>query len=200
MLYKIQKKDINGAARLLGKSFRDYPVFKYVLPDYAYRCKKLHHLFRFIIKMGMQNGDVIAPSNKIEGISIWIDSYSTTPSLATVIKSGFIKLVFETNLNTIKRFLEVGKKKEVIRADLVAQPYCLLDVIGVAARSQKKGLARVMIETKLAEFDQRQMPCYLETSDHANIAFYRIFGFDLIHEYRLMAVKSFCLYRTPSYG
>lgn len=197
MIYHIQKRDINKAAQLLGRSFIDYPLFKCVLPDYQYRAKKVRHFFNFLIKFGLRNGEVIAPSNRIEGISIWINSSNVKSSLFDILRSGFIALMFNTDFKSIRRFTQFGLKKKEIRSNVVKDPYYLLDVIGVDPRFQKQGLARLMIETKLYEFDKLKMPCYLETSNAANIKYYEKLGFNLIYEYEFMTIKTFCLHRQP---
>lgn len=71
MVYSIQQRDIDKASQVLGRAFSNYPIFKYILPDPQYRKNKIHHLFSFLIKIGLLNGEVIAPSKNIEGVGIW---------------------------------------------------------------------------------------------------------------------------------
>lgn len=68
-------------------------------------------------------------------------------------------------------------------------------MIGVDPLLQRHGYGRRMIEEKLIELDGRKIPCYLETSRIENIAYYVKLGFKLIHEYKIMNIKVFCLLR-----
>ena len=198
MLHKLQKKDINKAAQVLGESFSDYPIFKYVFPDDQYRKNKINHLFRFLIKYGMLNGEVFAPSDNIEGVSIWINSSNKKSSLWNVLKAGLISLFLNIDKQSFDRFSYIGKYKQNTRTNLITNNYYLLDTIGVDPQLQKKGFARLLMEAKLEEIDQLKIPCYLETSDKMNLNFYKKFGFEIIHEYELASVKVFCLFRELS--
>jgi hypothetical protein len=65
MAYAVQAKDAVRAADVLSALFADYPVFRYVVPEGAARNRKLAHLFRFLVRLGLANGEVIAPSDHI---------------------------------------------------------------------------------------------------------------------------------------
>lgn len=195
MLYQIQKKDIDKAAKILAKSFIDYPIFKFVFPDEQYRKNKIHHLFSFFIKLGMLRGEVFASSKNIEAVSIWLNP-DVKLSLLDYLKAGIIFLKFKIDRKSIKRFSEIGLTKKKNRSNILNNNYCLLDVIGVDPQFQKKGFARLLVESKLIDTDKLKIPCYVETSNQENIPFYERFGFKLIHEYELMSLNIFCLYRN----
>jgi GNAT superfamily N-acetyltransferase len=193
MLYQIQKSDLEKASSVLSKSFIDYPIFVSILPNEEYRRKKLQYLFHFLVTLGLLNGEVWAPSNDLEGVSIWIDSSSTKASVGRILMHGFLPLLFHLNIRSICRFIKVGIRKQKERKKILNGPYYLLDVIGVDPQWQGKGFARFMIESKLNEYDKHQYPCYLETSKRENIAFYQKYGFRLLHEYDLMTARVYCL-------
>ncbi|OGP66453.1 MAG: hypothetical protein A2W27_04320 [Deltaproteobacteria bacterium RBG_16_44_11] len=195
MLYRIQKSDIDKAAQILGRSFIDYPIFKYVFPDDQHRKNKIRYLFTFLIKLGMLNGEVYASSKDIEAVSIWINSSNARSPLMSAFKAGIISLNLKVDSKSVKRFSEIGLNKQKIRSDIVNVNYILLDVIGVDPQFQKQGFARLLMESKLNDADKYKTPCYLETSNRDNLNFYKKFGFNLIHEYELLKIKVFCLYR-----
>ncbi len=198
MLYQIQNEDIDKAAQMLGRSFIDYPTFKYVFPDDQYRKNKISFLFTFLIKLGMLRNEVFASSKNIEGVSIWINSCSAKSSLINIlktVKAGIISLNLKVDSKSLKRFREIGLTRRKIRSGILNDNYYLLDVIGVDPKFQKQGFARLLIESKLSDTDKLKTPCYLETSNRANLSFYMKFGFNLIHEYELFAIKTYCLYR-----
>lgn len=199
MVYQIQKTDIKKAAQVLGRSFVDYPIFKYVLSNDQYRKRKITYLFLFIIKLGLLNGEVIASSKEIEGVSIWINPSSEDSPLIDGLKAGIISLLFSIDSKSFMRFCEIGSKIEKIRSDILKDSeYLLLDAIGVDPQFQRQGFARLQIESKLNIADKTNTPCYLETSNRDNIYFYEKFGFSLFYEYELFKIKTYCLYRKPN--
>jgi hypothetical protein len=195
MPYHINKNDVRSAAQVLSRSFIDYPIFSFILPDRTYREKKIEFLFTFLINLGLLSGEAIATSSKMEGISIWIDSSSKKPSTAKILWNCFIPLLLRIDPKSVFRFIKIGLAKAKVRRDILKGSYFLLDVIGVNPIYQNQGYARRMIESKLKEYDNQPNPCYLETSDKENLAFYEKFNFRLYHEYQLLATNIYCLLR-----
>jgi GNAT superfamily N-acetyltransferase len=196
-MYKLQQSDLSKASTVLSQSFNNYPIFEYVIPNPVYRRDHLKYLCRFILGLGVSRGEVIAPSNKIEGVSIWLPSSGSSVSSMDAIRAGLLGLVFYIDIKTLGRFLELGNIKGKMRAEIVQGPYYLCDMIGVDPKFQRFGYGRKMIEAKLCDFDEAKMPCYLETSELKNIAYYERFGFTLIHKYPISDVNVFCLLREP---
>lgn len=197
-MYKLQKRDLNKAAAVLSRSFYDYPIFKYIIPDPGYRKDKLKYLCRFLLSLGIAKGEVIGPSNNMEGVSIWLPPKGSKDSGMDAICAGLLSLFVHVRLGTISRFIEVGKIKGEMRAEIIKGQYYSCDMIGVDPLLQKRGFGRKVIEAKLLEFDREGMPCYLETSKNENIAYYERFGFSQINGYKIKDVDVFCLHRHPN--
>lgn len=168
------------------------------MPDSTYRRNRLKYLCRFLLRLGMLKGEVIAPSDNIEGVSIWLPSTGSKNSNIDAIKAGLLNLFFQVNPKTISRFIKVGNIKGKKRATIVKGSYCLCDMIGVNPLYQKRGFGREMIGAKLLRFDKSETPCYLETSAKDNITYYNQFGFNVINEYQIHGVDTYCLLREPS--
>ena len=54
-----------------------------------------------------------------------------------------------------------------------------LQALGVDPRVQRRGVGTLLMTPALAEADDAGLPCYLQTSDPANIDYYRRFGFEV---------------------
>jgi ribosomal protein S18 acetylase RimI-like enzyme len=197
-MYTIQPEDLPKASSILGRAFGNYPLFEHVLPDPASRIDRLTHLCRFLLRLGMSKGMVIAPSDALEGVSIWLPSERLPSSTMEAVRAGVLKLLLHVDMRAIGRFIEIGKFKSRKRAEIVGGPYWLCDMIGVDPLLQGRGVGRHMIEAQLNHFDKAKMPCYLETSEARNIAYYQKYGFDPIHHYNIHNVPVFCLERKPS--
>jgi hypothetical protein len=196
-MYILKKNDFAKASELLARSFIDYPIFKSIIPDDDYRNRKIRHLFRFLLDLASINGQVIAPSSDIEGVSIWIYSVNAKNSMIDVLRAGLLGLLFQLGPKTVGRLIETGECKQEMRSRNLNEPYVLLDMIAVDPRLQRRGYGRQMIEWKLAELDKIDMPCYLETSDPGNIEYYGRFGFSVLHEYELNNIHVYCLFKRP---
>lgn len=90
--YAIQTRDIAKAADVLSASFADYPIFQYVMPDSPGRSRRLAEVFRFLVRLGLANGEVLAPSERIEGVSIWFRSEATDSTALTALRAGLFGL------------------------------------------------------------------------------------------------------------
>lgn len=200
MAYRIQRKDVPQAADVLSASFADYPIFRYVLPDGADRNRGLTRIFRFLVRMALANGEVIAPSERIEGVSIWYRSEQSDGSPLTALWAGFLGLYLGVGRGPVSRLLQVAETKSTHRANLLSRPYCLLDMVGVAPSMQRLGHAQKMIEEKLEELDGKGLPCYLETSRAGTAKYYERYGFELARRYELAGMDVFCLLREVGTG
>ena len=195
MAYKIQIADVPQAAAVLAASFLDYPVFEYVIPDRARRGRQLGHVFGFLLHLGLAHGEVLAPSARIEGVSLWHRSDRPHGSALDAFRAGLFGLYLRVGHGAVSRLVQVSATKRRVRAERLMEPYCLLDMIGVDPTLHGQGLARMMIEEKLRELDVEGLPCYLETSRSALATYYQRFGFEIVHQFRLATVDVFCLRR-----
>jgi ribosomal protein S18 acetylase RimI-like enzyme len=195
MPYKLQIADVSRAAEVLSASFMDYPIFAFVIPDGEIRRRRLVHVFRFLVRLALAQGEVLAPSGRIEGVSLWYRSDHARGSVLAAVRAGLVGLYLRAGHGAVSRLIQVSTEKRRVRAKLLAQPYCLLDMIGVDPLLQGQGFARIMIEEKLRELDRERVACYLETSRRETAKYYGRFGFEIVHEYRLATVDVFCLLR-----
>jgi GNAT superfamily N-acetyltransferase len=196
-MYEIQRKDLAKASSVLALAFTGYPLFEHVLPDSASRTDRLKHLCRFLLRLGMAKGAVVAPSDALEGVSIWLPSEGSANSAIDAVKAGLFDLFFHVDIRAIGRFIEIGKAKARKRKEIVGGSYWLCDMIGVDPLQQGRGAGRHMMEAQLDYLDKAKMPCYLETSDARNVVYYEKYGFELIHRYEIHGVPVFCLQWKP---
>jgi GNAT superfamily N-acetyltransferase len=199
-MYKLQKSDLTKASITLRNAFINYPIFEYIIPDTTYRNKKLRYVFRFLLGLGIINGEVIAPSNRLEGVSIWLPSTRSHSSNTDAVRAGLLNLLFHLDSGSIDRLIEIGKSKSLKRREILKGSYYFCDMIGVEPQIQRQGVGRKMIEAKLRDFDGENVPCYLETSNLENVDYYKQYGFALYHHYKITDIDVFCLLRKANAG
>lgn len=195
MPYELHIGDVPRAADVLAASFMDYPVFEHVIPDRARRRRHLVHVFRFLLRLGLAHGEVLAPSSRIEGVALWYRSDREHDSALDACRAGLLGLYLRTGHGTVSRLIQLAAEKRRVRAERLSQPYCLLDMIGIDPLLHGRGFARRMIEEKLRDLDRERLPCYLETSRRTTTHYYERFGFEVVHAYRLATLDVFCLWR-----
>ena len=196
-MYRLQTKDLAKASDTLAEAFDSYPLFEYIIPDPTYRKNHLKYLCHFLLRLGLFKGEVVAPSDTIEGVSIWLPPAGTQNSGIDAIRAGLLNLFFHINMRTFIRFVKIGDIKDKKRTAVIKSPYYLCDMIGVNPLFQKRGFGRKMIEAKLIDCDNSKLPCYLETSKVGNIDYYKKFGFNVLNEYNISDTNVYCLLRKP---
>jgi ribosomal protein S18 acetylase RimI-like enzyme len=194
-MYKLNKKDTEKASIILGKSFFNYPVFEYLLLEEGKRKKNISKLIWFLINCGIMYGDVYAPSENLEGISIWYRSVQLNIPVSGFIKADFLNPMLSLRKSTIDNFKELGSVKEKQRNEIMAGEYCFLDMIGVEPSQRNLGYAGLMIKNQLSKIDKSNLPCYLETGNMDNIGFYKQYGFNTVHQYSFNGINSYCMVR-----
>lgn len=194
-MYSLQDSDLSKASATLAKAFHAYPVFEYIIPDASRRNRKLKYIFRFLLGLGKLHGEVIAPSDQLEGISVWIPSSGSHSSSLDALRAGLLALFLRIDIKSIGRLMAIGTIKRKRRNAIMREPFYLCDLIGVDPLRQRQGIGRIMVETKLIELDKEKIPCYLETSRLENVNYYKQFGFSLLHQYKIFSIDVFCLLR-----
>ena len=194
-LYRLTKDDVGRGSTVLRDAFIDYPTFRYLFPEINDRKKKLRHVMSFFLKCGLLHGEVIAPSKDIEGVSIWYKSMDLNIGLNSLLKAGLISTIYSLNIKSFIRFKKLGDAKRINRDLLLDKEYYFLDVIGTDPSFEKKGYARLLIDTMLEKIDKERMSCFLETSNIKNINYYNKYGFILLSTYNHDGLESYCMIR-----
>jgi hypothetical protein len=136
MPYRVHGADLEKATNVLTLTMTNYPVFTYVMPKSTDRKERLHHVLRFILNVGSYEGEVVAPSEDIEAIAIWLRSDDRRRSPRQALLSGFAALPLRVGMPTMNRLLRLAKSKQTQRTKILAGRYCLLDMLGVDPRLQ----------------------------------------------------------------
>ena len=115
--------------------------------------------------------------------------------LNSILKAGLISTIYNLNIKSFKRFKKLGDAKKINRSLLLDKEYYFLDVIGTYPSFEKKGYAKLLIDTMLEKIDKERMSCFLETSNIKNINYYNKYGFILLSTYNHDGLESYCMIR-----
>ncbi len=169
------------AVATLVQAFAEDPVAVHLFPDPAKRPAGMAHIFRMGLRYGQKYGrvDVI---KSVGAVAVWIRPEYTTPSWTRMVKAGILASPFTVGWNATRRMLRFEAFIEVCRRRTIGDPHWFLFCIGVRPDQQGQGLGAALIRHGLQRFQATGVPCYLETANERNLAFYQKNGFRLVSQ------------------
>lgn len=164
--------DVDAAAATLGHAFVDYPFTRHTVDarDHHKRVQSLQRVF--LTEIGIRCGRVWV-SDDLAAVAVWITPLSTGLEEAFGdIASRVVELYGDR--------ADIAARADEATASLrPAEPVWHLATVGVAPRSQGRGLGRAVLEPGLEAARSEGYSAYLETSSSANVAIYERLGFEV---------------------
>ena len=171
----LREENLNYAADALARAFHDDPLQAYVFPDPAERAARSPEHFAPILRYGLLFGEVLTTEGAPLGASVWLPpgGWEVTPERATA--AGLDDLPQAIGEEAAGRFFSALGAVEPYHLDV--PPHWYLMVIGVSPEGRGRGLGRALIQPVMDRADAAGLPCYLETAQPDNVAFYEHLGF-----------------------
>jgi ribosomal protein S18 acetylase RimI-like enzyme len=175
-------ENLEAAAESLARAFHNDPLQAYVFPDEVDRAARSPSHFTPLLKYGMLFGEVLTTQGKPLGAAVWLppETWEVTPERAAA--AGFDALPEVLGEEAANRFFSVLGTIEPYHHRDVPPAHWYLMVVGVAPEACGQGLGRALIEPIMNRADTLGLPCYLETAQPDNVAFYEYLGFKKIVE------------------
>jgi ribosomal protein S18 acetylase RimI-like enzyme len=119
-----------------------------------------------------------------------------------MIRSGFLGVPFRIGVGPFAKFAGANDIMDKIHKKRVPEPHWYLMVVGVDPELQNRGVGSALVKEGLTQADQRDCPCYLETSEKRNLAFYERLGFVVLEEATLGkgGPLAWAMRREPQHG
>lgn len=166
-----------AAGRVLTASHSNYPGFAFMFPEPEARARALRPFMVATAYDAALHGHPLAAvdDDGVLGVALWMapGGFPLTTSRKARMAPALLRVGWAAPRG-FGRFIKVGASLE--RA-FPSQPCWYLEAMGVHPRSQRRGVGTQLIEPVLQRADEDRMPCYLQTSDPANVAYYERFGF-----------------------
>ncbi len=169
-----------AAADAMAAGHAQYPSFRRVFPDERRRARALRAFFAATVRDAIPFGSALAVTDGslVQAAAVWLPPgafpWSLRRKLAATPALGRVAVADPRAFPT---FLRYGENVERAHPD---EPHWYLEALSVRPEWQRRGLGTRLVQPILERADAEGRPCYLETSDPANIAFYRRFGFDVL--------------------
>jgi GNAT superfamily N-acetyltransferase len=179
-LYRVQTKDVDKAGAVLMDAFQKDPLWIKVFRDISVLTKD--SFFGSSVRYGYKYGSAYAPSEKLEGVAVWVREKFADMTLWRMLRTGAMKSLKDIGIIRGIRFyrkmapvfapIEKDRKK-----NMKGRLYFYLMIIGVAPDYQGKGLGGKMLRALFEESETAGIPVYLETETETNVVLYEKLGF-----------------------
>jgi GNAT superfamily N-acetyltransferase len=173
--------DVRRIAATLARAFQDDPLMRYAIPDAGQRRRLLPRLIALNARYGCRYGEVYTTPN-YEGAAIWLPPGQTRMTLWRILRVGMFTAPLWAPWPALRRLAVSGDYAASLHARCLTGPHWYLSQIGVEPTARRQGIASRLIQPMLARIDAANLPCYLETENAANIAFYQRLGFRVAAE------------------
>lgn len=185
-LYRVTKRDETKLITLLTECFASDPLYQELIPDEQKRTRLLPELFRCDLDEMLENCEIYAVNEDIDGIVVVSDESEPynpfkyfAEQLYSAIKTNAFLIRDDPSLETFFNFL---RGRDYLNSSWTQElDENRLHVIYLAVRPscQGKGYAKQLMGAVFDYADQRQMLVSLETHNPKNVSLYRHFGFSL---------------------
>ena len=180
-LIRATRADVRRVAAMLARAFQDDPLMRYAIPDDERRRRLLPRLIALNVRYGRRYGEVYAAPG-FEGAAIWLPPGQTRMTLWRILRAGMFTAPLWAPWSVLRRLAVSGEHAAALQRRCLTEPHWYLSQVGVEPAAQRRGVASRLLEPMLARMDAAALPCYLETENAANLAYYQRFGFRITAE------------------
>jgi GNAT superfamily N-acetyltransferase len=187
--------DIDALASMLLRAFFDDPVIGWMMPAETRRAQKGELAYRTFLRRIYMPHDEVYTDDELRGAALWAPPGRWKVPVVTQLRVSphLLRVFGPRRLPLLMRGLSVIDEHH---PDGVSHWH--LGILGTDPPAQGKGVASALMAPVLDRCDREGVPAYLESSKHANIAFYRRHGFEVTEEISLPeGPKIWGMWREP---
>jgi GNAT superfamily N-acetyltransferase len=170
--------DVKKLAAVLALAFYDDPPLTWLLPHPATRLGRITRMFATVIGIeSLRYGgvDIACGGEKILGGAVWLPPGHWQPGLREQVQA-----VPNHAWALAGAWGRAARYGHALEDAHPKEPHWYLKVIGVEPAWQGRGVASLLLRSRLERCDQDGRPAYLEVSKQDGVSLYEHFGFRLI--------------------
>ena len=171
--------ELKPAAKLVAAAFQNDPFFTFMIPDTIRRHITLSWLFEKITLYGILYGKVYTTA-ALEGVAIWLGPQLPGLSLPGILRTGLFRLPEKLNWREFIRSSRMASFAEKLHKKNVVGRHWYLYELAVDPLMQGQGVGSILLQPILEQATRESLPCYLDTYNKKNLAFYIRNGFSII--------------------
>lgn len=179
-LIRLREPHIKAASLVLTRSFKNDPLWLYLIPDTPKRMKVLPALFAMRIRTGIKYGEVYGTSSDLEGVAMWLPSEKTGIAFRDIMPRDLTAILPRLGIRPLLKMWSAARFIMDVRKRYAPPRYCYLASVGVDPEFQGQRFASKLVKTMLARLGLEHLPCYLETQNERNVSIYLHFGFKVL--------------------
>jgi ribosomal protein S18 acetylase RimI-like enzyme len=166
--------DLDAMALSLAEAFWDDPVMQYILREGATRQRRLAKLFGVLLRGHYLPLGTVWTTPDHAGAALWAPPGHATIPVPTILRHlpGMLGALGRNAGRALRALGAVDKQHP-------KEPHWYLGVLGTRPQLQGKGIGSSLLGPVLARCDEEGIGAYLESSKHANLAFYGRHGFEV---------------------
>jgi GNAT superfamily N-acetyltransferase len=179
----LRAEEVDGAAEMLARAFRDDPGSIIIEPDPSKREAANRTLFPVIVRHAVGVGEVTAAiaDGRILGIATWLPPGRVLPTEDELVAAGLLDAVAAvpeaaTRMGPMVAFLDDQMRRAI------SGPHWRLEFFGVEPELQGSGIGNRLIESGHRRANAAGERCYLETFTMKNVAWYAKRGWAVVIE------------------
>jgi ribosomal protein S18 acetylase RimI-like enzyme len=180
-LMRVGRADIPRVAALLARAFANDALMCYAITDARQRRHLLPWLIGLNVRDGCRYGAVYATPG-LEGAAMWLPPGRTRRTPWRMLRAGMVAAPLRVRWSILRRLAAVEARAQALHDRYAPEPHWYLAQVGVEPDQQRQGIASRLLHPMLAHVDAQALPCYLETENEANVAFYERRGFRVVAE------------------
>jgi len=209
-LLKISRRDIPRAANVLAQGFaKNDPLYQHILPDETTRLQVLNIFFHRYLEMLYPYSDVLTTSDQYEAVALVFRSEREVGTWFSKIKyrkqivMAVLKSTPICRIIGVRGFIRglriLNRMSSSWLSMLGDQEYLHLDMLVVQEQYRGQGYVSRMLKPLLAECNERQIPCTLETQTPSNLPIYERYQFRIVQVIPLQgsALEQYCMVYSP---
>ena len=169
--------DIPAAGEVLARALFDDGLARHMFPDNAERRARISWHFAAFVRYGVLFGKVLTTADELRGVAVWLPPGETEMTDDRVAAAGLDASPAVLGEEAFGRFMQAMEQIDPLHAEDVPGPHWHLALIGVDPDSAGTGIGSALMQPVLDQADTDGLPCYLETAEERNVAFYEKHGF-----------------------
>ncbi|MCR4438379.1 MAG: GNAT family N-acetyltransferase [bacterium] len=176
------------ASELLARAFHADPAFVFTIPDPVRRQEVLPWLFERLLTSVLDCGSVLTTPS-LAAVALWLGPERPSLPAWTLVRNGLVFLPLVCGFSAFLRFMAVAKGSERLHQRTLGGRHWYLFAMGVEPSHQRHGVGRQLLDSMLLGADAEGLPCYLDTTNRANIGYYERHGFVVAGKEKVAAAR-----------
>jgi ribosomal protein S18 acetylase RimI-like enzyme len=168
------RADLDAIALSLAEAFWDDPVMQYILRESTGRQRRLTRLFGVLLRGHYLPLETVWTTPDHAGAALWAPPGHAIIPVPTILRHlpGMLGALGRNAMRALRTLSLVDKQHP-------KEPHWYLGVLGTRPPRQGQGIGSSLLGPVLTRCDEEGIPAYLESSKHANLAFYGRHGFEV---------------------